>query len=408
MAMKTRDIFLIEKSAIAFWLFVIGILWAYFGSLNPWFMWGVIKFNSIIPTIFILLSMYVSSYFLGKGIFDREESSIPAFLALLSLVLMRIVNGNNAIGITEAILTAFIIFSVLRLNNDYLERLMRIICIIMGGFMCVSVAGFLLFLFGFPLPSSSIMNEELHYSFQNYYIFLIDDRAFFALFPRFHSVFLEPGHLGTATAFLLFTQIGHWKKWYNIMLFVTTFLTFSLAAYVLLIMVLFAAAWIQHKQFFLKILAIIFLIISVGVGAFLYDQGDNMLFTMIVERLEMTEDGSIAGDNRVTEDFEAVYDDYVQSSDIWFGREYSIEDFGFGNAGYRVFLYDYGLICLVLVLLFYISSVMFSPDKRAVISVLVIAIAAFMVRATPFSFYFLLPLYALPYIRPEDSSPLES
>lgn len=84
--MKTRDIFLIEKSAIAFWLFVIGILWAYFGSLNPWFMWGVIKFNSIIPTIFILLSMYVSSYFLEKGIFDREESSIPAFLALLSLV----------------------------------------------------------------------------------------------------------------------------------------------------------------------------------------------------------------------------------------------------------------------------------------------------------------------------------
>ena len=357
MQMTIGNIFLIQKKNLAFGFFCAGILWAYWGSLMPWFMWGTVKFNAIIPSFLIIISLYISYYFTSETIFDRKNYESSALLALIALVLMRIVNLNNIIGFTEAVFTAFIIFTLLKLNTSYLQKLIKIVCISMGGFLCLSVGGFFLYLFGFPLPSSSIANEELLYSFQNYYIFLIDDRAFLAFIPRFHSVFLEPGHLGTATAFLLLTQIGQWKKWYNIVMIVTTLITFSLAAYMLFIFVLFASAWIQHKRVFMKVFGIIVLIVGVGIGAFFYEQGDNMLFTLIIERLEITEDGDI-----------------------------------------KVFLYDYGIICLFLVFLFYIVTAINGNNPRAILCTLLIGCAAFLVRSTPFSFYFLLPLYSTPYL----------
>lgn len=398
MQINLENIFLIQKKNLAFGFFCAGILWAYWGSLMPWFMWGTVKFNAIIPSFFIIISFYISYYFTSENIFDREHYESSALLALIALVLMRIVNLNNIIGFAEATLTAFIIFTLLKLNTDYLQKLTKVICISMGGFLILSVGSFILYLLGFPLPSSPIANEELLYSYQNYYLFLVDDRAFFAFIPRFHSVFLEPGHLGTATAFLLLTQIGQWKKWYNIVLIITTMITFSLAAYVLFILVMFASAWIQHKKVIMKVLGIFILITGVGIGAFFYQQGDNMLFTLIIERMEMTEDGDIEGNNRVTEDFDAIYDDFVKSPDILVGREYKIEDFGFGNSGYKVFLYDYGIICLLCVFLFYLITAVNGNNRRAFISALLIGCAAFMVRSTPFSFYFLLPLYSTSYI----------
>jgi len=144
----------------------------------------------------------------------------------------------------------------------------------------------------------------------------------------------------------------------------------------------------------MKIIGIFFLIIITVIGAFLYEQGDNMLFSLIVERLEVTEDGDIAGNNRVTVEFDSVYDDYLKSSDILVGREYNIEEFGFGNSGYKVFLYDYGIICLFLTFLFYLSMVTLGNNRRAIISTLVISFAAFLVRSAPFTFYYLIPIYA--------------
>ncbi len=394
MKISLEPLYLIRKTDISFAFFCIGIIWAFWSSLMPWFMWNTLRFNSIIPCFLTIIAFYVSYYFAPINIFNNDRYALPSILALLTIVLMRIVNLNNIIGIIEALLIAFTIFSLLKLNLVYLQKLIKILCIIMGGFLTISIAGFVLYLLGFPLPSSPISNEDLLYSYQNYYIFLIDDRAFLAFIPRFHSVFLEPGHLGTATTFLLLTQIGKWNKWYNIVLIISTLITFSLAAYVLFIMVLFASAWIQRKKVFMKIIGIFFLIIITVIGAFLYEQGDNMLFSLIVERLEVTEDGDIAGNNRVTVEFDSVYDDYLKSSDILVGREYNIEEFGFGNSGYKVFLYDYGIICLFLTFLFYLSMVTLGNNRRAIISTLVISFAAFLVRSAPFTFYYLIPIYA--------------
>ena len=174
--------------------------------------------------------------------------------------------------------------------------------------------------------------------------------------PRFNSVFMEPGHLGTAGTFLLLTQLGNWKKWYNAIILVSTILTFSLAAFVLLVMVMFVNAWVKGKRILPKLLCLVGFLIIVTIGAILYNDGDNLLNTLIIERLEI-DDGKLAGDNRVTDTFEAAYNDFLQTDDILFGREYELAEFGWGNAGYRVYIYDYGLVVLALTILFYILAV---------------------------------------------------
>lgn len=395
MKISLDGIIFIKKSQIAFYMFCAAIMLAYWGSLMPWFLWPILKYNNFIVALLLGLSFYISFYLSSENIFNREQYGLPTLLALIVITFMRLLHGAQVIGVAEGILITFVFFSLFKLNCDYLQRLMRIICITMAAFLLVSMIAFLLFLLGFPLPSRAAMTEDGMYNFDNYYLFLTGENSFFFI-PRFHSVFLEPGHLGTATSFLLFSQVGKWKKWYCIVLLFATLITFSLAAYVLLVLIMFASAWIQHKQFFLKLLAIVMLIAAAGIGSFFYNQGDNMLYTMIVERLEV-DDGKLVGDNRVTGSFEAAYDDFIESDDIWFGRGYKMEDWGFGNAGYRVFIYDNGLICLFLVMVFFLSAMLYCHNRRAALCVLLIGSAAFWVRATPFHYYFFLPLYALPY-----------
>lgn len=390
------DIFKIRKKDIARTFFHIGILIAYWGALMPWFIWKIEGVYFILSFMFIFMSMLISRT-LESPLFTRKDYHIPMMSYLILVVMMRIVNGNNINSYISLVFYSLIFLSLFSASITELKKLMKFLCKVMAILLAVSLFFFVLYILGFPLPNSPIAHEELMYSYTNYYFFLIDDRSFFVLIPRFHSVFMEPGHLGTAGTFLLLTQLGNWKKWYNVILLVSTILTFSLAAFVLLVMVMFANAWIRRKKILSKLLFLAGFLAIVTVSAIFYNDGDNLLNTLIIERLEVN-DGKLAGDNRVTDTFEAAYNDFLQTDDILFGREYELAEFGWGNAGYRVYIYDYGLVVLALTILFYILAVSSSKERRAIISMFVIAVASFWVRATPLSFYYFIPLYAFAYI----------
>lgn len=390
------DIFKIRKKDIARTFFHIGILIAYWGALMPWFIWKIEGVYFILSFMFIFMSMLISRT-LESPLFTRKDYHIPMMSYLILVVMMRIVNGNNINSYISLVFYSLIFLSLFSASITELKKLMKFLCKVMAILLAVSLFFFVLYILGFPLPNSPIAHEELMYSYTNYYFFLIDDRSFFVLIPRFHSVFMEPGHLGTAGTFLLLTQLGNWKKWYNVILLVSTILTFSLAAFVLLVMVMFANAWIRRKKILSKLLFLAGFLAIVTVSAIFYNDGDNLLNTLIIERLEVN-DGKLAGDNRVTDTFEAAFNDFLQTDDILFGREYEFAEFGWGNAGYRVYIYDYGLVVLVLTILFYILAVSSSRERRAIISMFVIAVASFWVRATPLSFYYFIPLYAFAYI----------
>jgi len=271
---------------------------------------------------------------------------------------------------------------------------MTFVCKVMGVLLLASLTGYFLFLFGFPFSGRDAQFGEF-YSFTNYYLFLLDDRNLFAIFSRFNSYFLEPSHIGTAAAFLLFTQRGQWRKWYNIVLLITVFFTFSLGAYIYLVAIIFLNLWISGKRFWGKLIVTLGGLGVATLITFTYNNGENLVHDLIMLRLEV-DDGELAGDNRVTGNFEADYNNFVESSDIIFGRHYEATEFG--NAGFKVFFYENGLVGIILLLAFYVISMMYTTNKRAFVSALILAILFFLPSAFMLWENIYVPLYAGAYI----------
>ena len=170
-------------------------------------------------------------------------------------------------------------------------------------------------------------------------------------------------------------------------------MTFSLAAYVLSVVVIFLNLWMRGKNIFKKALFVICCVAGTVIGSFFYNDGENLIHDLIVIRLEIDEEGGLSGDNRVAGWFEDEYDSYLQSSDVFFGRDY---DYSIpGNSGYRLYIYENGLIGLFLVILLYLTFLIKAIDKRVLWSVALIAVLCFWVRGYLLWYSVFIPLFAL-------------
>ena len=265
----------------------------------------------------------------------------------------------------------------------------------MGVLLAVSLTGHFLYLLGFPLPGGSTIQLGEFYSFTNHYLFLLDDRNLFTIVPRFNSYFPEPSHVGSAAAFLLFAQRGHWRQWYNIVLFTTIAFSFSLASYIYITAIIFLNLWIEKRDLFRKLAITVAIFVAAIITAFTYNGGENLVHDLIFLRLEV-EDDQLAGDNRVTGNFEKDYENFLGSSDILFGRSFD-NTVEFGNAGFKVFFYDHGFVGILLVFLFYYVALRNAQNKRAVISVFVVLALYFFPSAYMLLEKILFPMYAVAY-----------
>lgn len=396
---RLSDFYLINKEKLAIGLFYSGMFLAYLGSLNPWFMWPIGSFYPLLACLFLVPS-YLLSQTLTNPLFTRRDFFLPVITFLLFTVYERLSMDSNINGYIMLVFRLTIFYCLFRVNTERLQKLMTFICQVMGVLLAASLIGYFLFLFGFSLPGRDAQFGEF-YSFTNYYLFLLDDRNIFAIFSRFNSCFLEPSHIGSAVAFLLFSQRGQWRKWYNIVLLITLFATFSLAAYIFLVVVVFLNLWITGKRFWGKLILTLALMGVATTLAFTYNNGENLVHDLIMMRLEI-DDGEMAGDNRVSGNFEADYNNYLESSDIIWGRKFEITEFG--NAGYQVFFYDHGVLGILLVFLFYFVSMMYTSNKRAFISALLLALLFFLPSAFMLWENIYVPLYAGAYLAIETET----
>lgn len=125
---------------------------------------------------------------------------------------MLVINETNINGYIVNVFHTAIFYSIFRLKTEKMEAFMTFLCKVMGGLLLVSIPAFFLYLVGFPFVGVDAVYGDDLYSYTNYFLFMIDDRTLWAFFPRFSSVFLEPGHLGTAATLLLSTQFGSGKN----------------------------------------------------------------------------------------------------------------------------------------------------------------------------------------------------
>ena len=398
---RLSDLYLIKKESLVGTLLCWGMFLAFLGSLNPWFMWPIGKLY-IIPASLLVVGAMLIAYSMNEDTaFTRNNFLIPILALLVFMVYERLSTNANINGYIVQIFRLTVFYALFRLNNDNLRQVIDFIGRAMGILLIISLAGHFAYLIGVPLPGRDVDFDEW-YSYTNHYLFLLDDRNLFTIFPRFNSYFIEPSHIGQACAFLLMTQWGKWRRWYNVALLATIFFTFSLAAYVYLTAIIFFNQWSAMKHMFRNAIIAIALLAIAVVGVFTYNDGDNLVHDLIMLRLEMEDDGTLAGDNRVTGQFQADYDNYIESTDIVFGRHFEAVEFG--NSGYRVFFYDHGIVGIILIFLFYYVSVMYTPNKRAIISVLFITFLYFWATAFMLWENIFFPLYAAAYLAPDVSS----
>lgn len=387
-----KDCLAINKQDLASFCLYSGILVAYLGSLNPWFMWPLGTFYIIIASFLLCISMAVQATLKENTIFNSNYYLIPTALHFVLSYYMLFVNGGHIGGFIFNLFNVFIFYAIFRLSKELLFDIVAFLSKAMAILLAISITGFILYLLGFPLPSTDVEFADGFYSYRNYFLFLLDNRSQLDIFPRFHSVFLEPGHLGGACVLLLLTQYGKWRKWYNVVLLVATLMSFSLAAYVLLVITIILNLWVLGKHFIGKIVASALILAAVVVGSFYYNNGDNLLHNLIILRLEVY-DGDIVGNNRVTADFDVEYENFLGSSDILLGRD--MPNDLFGNSGYKVFIYENGIIGLLLVILLYIAAMWFAPNRKTLIAAVILALLIFIVRGYPLWYSNFIPLIAM-------------
>ena len=380
------------KRDIAIALFTIGIAINIFASIHVMYFWII---EAYCP--FVTMPLFIMSVLLSRSthtpIFTRTDFLLPTLLSLIVQYYQCLVNAQNIVPFIISTASLCMFYCMFRIDKEIAEKSLTKICKVFAGFLIISILFFFLHFIGVNLPNVSV--ERGNYSYTNFFFFLLDDRELWnILIPRFNSVFLEPGHMGTTIIMLLATQIGKWKKWYNVVLFVALLMSFSLAAYCLGVMLLFLRLWMLRRKIVLKILGLVsFLGIIVG-GSFVYNDGDNMLNNLIVMRLEVSDTGDdFKGNNRVSEDFEKEFESFLGSSDILFGREMDYE--GWGNSGYRVYIYDYGMAGFALFLLFYFFAFRTGRDIRAITTAFVLAMTNFWIRGYPMLFAFLYPYFII-------------
>ncbi len=399
LSFRLSDLYLIKVERLAVALFYIGMFVAFLGSLNPWFLWPVGSYYPVLACLF-LVPAYFLSRTLSTPVFSRTDFLIPVLAFLLFTVYERFSTESNLNGYAMLVFRLAIFYCLFRVSTDRLQKFMTFVCKVMGVLLTASLAGHFLYIIGFALPGRDTEFGEF-YSFTNHYLFLLDDRNLFTIFPRFNSYFLEPSHIGSAAAFLLFTQRGQWRRWYNLVLLATVFFTFSLGAYIYLVAIVFLNLWISGKRFWGKLIFTLGLLGAATLFTFTYNNGENLVHDLIMLRLEV-DDGELEGDNRVTGSFDADYNNYLESSDIIFGRHYEAVEFG--NAGYKVFFYENGLVGILLILAFYVASMMYAPNKRAFISAIILAVLFFLPSAFMLWENIYIPLYAGAYLAIEKET----
>ena len=182
-------IFIYNKRDIAFALFTIGIAINIFASIH-------------------VMYLFIMSVLLSRSthtpIFIRTDFLLPTLLSLIVQYYQCLVNAQNIVPFIIATSSLCMFYCMFRIDKEIAEKSLTKICKVFAGFLIISILFFFLYFIGVNLPSMSV--ERGHYSYTNFFFFLLDDRELWnILIPRFNSVFLEPGHMGTTIIMLLAT-----------------------------------------------------------------------------------------------------------------------------------------------------------------------------------------------------------
>ncbi len=351
-----------KKSNKVFSLFKISLLLLLLQSMFAWFLWGVYTafFVNLLPLVLAFI-LFLS---------DKNRYKITIFNAicifLIVIIQLYIVREFKMTAFILSLLRIGNISSVLLLNNNDKKKLFIFFTKSIAVILTVSLIGWVLFLLGVNLPYYSIESDYGPYN--NYYFFILfKEDSIFSIIPRFSSIFLEPGYLGMLTSILIVTNKFQFKKKATLIFLLATIFSFSLAAFLVIIISSIIYILSTSKKSMLYIFSFIILLFTLYKISVVLNDGDNAIYNYLFKRLEFS-NGTISGYNRFSSDLDSYYNSFINSSNIYFGigeQEFRKLSWEGGNAGYKVFLIQYGLVGTTLVFLFHLVLVLSVNYKQS-------------------------------------------
>jgi hypothetical protein len=361
---------------VKFNLFKFSIFLLFLQSMFAWITWGL-----LIPIIILTVSSSIIYFSSEKKIFVFNKSDVIPIL-LIAILEFYIVRDGTVWGYIAAILRIVILSVMLFLKDPYKIKLLHFFTKYLAIILSISLFAWVLYLIGISLPYSVVEFNNGQYCFNNYSFFLVSTTDF-SIIPRFQSIFLEPGQMGMITTFLLFVNGFELKRKSVLIIFIATLLSFSLAAYLLLVISFTVYIIFYSKKPIVSI--ILFGVVLILMFFYFYNlnNGDNLVNNLIFERLKFV-DGNIAGNNRFSYDFDFYFQRFIDSNDVFWGIGDKLSQLSFerGSAGYKVFLVQNGFFGTLMVFLLYLFIVLNKRSKMAW-TLLLVYVLCFLQAAYP-------------------------
>ena len=326
--------------------------------MKPWFVWDN-------PAILYILIIF---FILTRLPFARRINKKHCVLLILCFILYTVVDVphiNDAKRFVEYIFRHFICTSlVILLLSEEKASLVKIFINFYAGVLLFSTIIYVLVILGMPIYSYQVSINDPYYSwgFSNSLFLILPITSF--PFPRFQSIFLEPGHLGMISSLMLYMIRYNMRSWQGIIIFLSSLLSMSLAAY----MLLFLGMVIYKLSFGNLLKTITFLLMILMTCTMAYNFFPNSFFSQaILLRLEYDEDKGFKGNNRISEDFEYYYNNkFYKTEHVLLGiggdNISTISGEG-GNSSYKVFIVQYGILGLVVLSVFFFVIVWYSKSS---------------------------------------------
>lgn len=333
-------------------------------SAAPWYIWHNQWLTKALLCLFL-----IGRFFISRTHCTKSEQAALICCIFLYTYLFWIHSADLSTIFTTTFTKILPVLFIILFTNDEKAKFIKRFTAIFSGIGLLSLIFYLLWGIGFPLPHTTIYHNNSFYpEFTNYYLFVTMAKEYTPMI-RFSGIFTEPGHLGTYTAILIYINRYNFRKWSVWVMTIMLFLSLSVAGYLLFGLGLMLLLWSTKNNFIKLVLISITCILFISIiGTHLIEKYDNSVLTKLIFSRLVIENGEMSGNNRNTYDFEVAYDNFKHTNSIIVGigrNKFNSLPFVIagGNCSYKNYIFQYGIIGLILIIIFGISLIIPKTSK---------------------------------------------
>lgn len=353
----------------------ISIVLIILGQNSVWPLWLLGPFCSLIPYFIVVFLAYCVLRRKARFNYSYSFSLIGLLFVFLLIPLFYEFRISSIFIILSFLLVPFI-------SDQEKKEAFRILHSVLYYIVIVSLPLWLFHVFVLEFPSLGTIDlawmKGGACDMGNYFFFVTNTSVDY---QRFYSVFDEPGVLGTLSAFVLYIDCYDFRKKKNIVILLGGIFTYSMAFYILTAIGLLCYSFKSFKRLIITLISVTVL----SVIAFGLLKDDPAFRGAVINRV-FEDNANESLDGRTSLNVNEYYSKYLTSPDIVLGKGTTfLQKNQMEGASYKLFIIEYGLLGVFVLLLLYWSLI---PSISWYLSVFyIIYILSFLQRPLAFNMW---------------------